>query len=261
MNLTKKIGLLIVIALGLGFTVNQMELKRFFPQEEAFEHPTIDTSTIKCPATSIAYTPKNTVFLIDFHYVIARMDWTEAWKNFQEHPQRFKTSMRLVSYLFKKMAGFKNDKESILEQYLNHENCDAKCRLYNEKLINSYRLDYNTVELLKDIKKKGYKLFFFSDMLPQTLKVQQQRQPELFKLFYAINIREPKNNFASKLTAARYEQMKEFVKSKLGYTPEHYLFLDDKKGNVSQASKAEICSIVFINAKQTETILHKLKIL
>ncbi|MBT4856370.1 hypothetical protein HOM50_00825 [bacterium] len=262
MTIAKKVGLFIALTLALGFTIHQIELRRFFPSKaETFHHPSIETSSIQCPATSVSYTPDNTVFLVDFHYVIAQMDWKEAWSNFSKHPNKFKVSMRLVSYLFKKVSGFKNDKESILERYLNKNSTNKKYLDSNTKLINSYKLDHNTVELLRELKQKGYKLFFFSDMLPETLAVQKERQPELFKLFYAINIRAPQNDFASKLTAERYIDMKEFVTKKLGKAPEHYLFLDDKKANAKEAYKAGICSIIFTTATQAEKVLRKLKIL
>ncbi|OGB97603.1 hypothetical protein A3F06_03670 [candidate division TM6 bacterium RIFCSPHIGHO2_12_FULL_36_22] len=262
MNIIKKLTILILIGLGLFFIINHFEFNSLFAAEDlVFEHPIIDTNNIKCPATSTPYTPENTVFLVDFHRVIAQLDIQEALKNFHAHPQKFKTSIRLVSYLYKKAVGFKNDEESILEHYLNHADCNQQCRESNILLINSYKLDSDTVHLLESLRDAGYKLIFFSDMLPETLAIQQQRHPELFKLFYAINIREPKNKFASKLKAFRFIHLKETLPQELGFTPQHYIFLDDKKGNIKEAYKAGICSILFTNAARTAIILNKFAIL
>ncbi len=262
MKIVKRLTIVALVSLALAFTTSHFELNGLLKAKDlAFEHPIIDTSSIKCPATSTAYTPNNTVFLVDFHKVIAQLDWPKAMKNFKEHPQRFKTTMRLISYLYKKAVGFAYDEESILEHYLNHGNCDQKCREYNTLLMNSYKLDPETVNLLQSLKDAGYKLVFFSDMLPETLAVQRERHPELFKLFYAINIREPKNDFASKLKASRFTHLKKSLPRELGFTPKHYIFLDDKKGNIVEAYKAGICSILFTNASQTATILNQLNII
>ncbi len=92
MKVVRKVTLLTLVTLSLGFTINHMELNGLFTSTAiAFEHDTIDTTALKCPATTTAYTPDNTVILVDFHRVIAQLDIREALKNFNDHPQRFKT--------------------------------------------------------------------------------------------------------------------------------------------------------------------------
>lgn len=260
MNFSKKVTLLLATCLIVGLSIQWNLLHSISSPRLNSTHPEIISSSLMCPANTTGYNPKNTVFLVDYHYVIAQLDWQEAWDIFSKHPEKLKTSMRLLSYLTKKVVGFKHDHESILERYLN-ENAPETAQQANQDLINAYRLDLSTVSLLKMIKDEGYKIFFFSDMLPETFKVQKAKHPELFKLFYAINLRSEENNFSSKTQTQRFDQVKEFVQEKLGYTPEHYVFLDDKKSNITTAAKSGICSIHFSNARQAYRLLRQLSII
>ena len=227
-------------------------------------HPAINTIDQFSAQSVPVYKPDNTVFLVDFHHVLARFDVKEAWKNFRQHPKKAHLASRIFTYVKNKYVFpqlFKEPKESVLEFYLNKNEVSPETIQLNNRLVNSFTIDQKTLKLLKTLKNKGYKLILFSNMPDVSLRIQQQRHPDVFKLFDALWVRTANNKYSSKNDMSAFDQIKIVSENVLLRKPERYIFFDDNAGNISRATQAGICGILFTNAEQAEKKLKKMAIL
>ncbi|HJM69067.1 MAG TPA: hypothetical protein QGF02_03920 [Candidatus Babeliales bacterium] len=205
--------------------------------------------------------PNNTVFLIDFHNVFAFTDWGAAWNSLWYNPGKFSKIFRIAKYYAQKPFHTKSVQGFSLLQYLNAGYEDTTYQAANLLLVNSFKMDTPAVTLLKKIKEDGYKLILFSNTPETSIEWQVRAHPEVFNLFDAKWYRRIANNNITKKHAESFEQVKVLSQETLGHQPEHYIFIDDTKGNITRAARADICGILFTSVNQTDEILTNLGIL
>lgn len=112
--------------------------------------------------------------------------------------------------------------------------------------------DY-TLDLLKSLKKKGYKLYYLSNWGKASFDLCKEKGVfDFLKLFdggvvsYQIGIRKPNKEIYT------------YLLKKYKLTPENCLFYDDKKENVDEANKLKIHGNVFSYKDHTENMIFNL---
>ena len=112
-----------------------------------------------------------------------------------------------------------------------------------------------TVKILKQLKKKGYKLYILSNIGEKSLKCIEERHPDVFKLFDGIYTASDRDGYIKKPQPEIYKRYLD----KFGQNPNELIFIDDKKSNLTAAKKFGIDTIHFTSAKNLFKVLSKRK--
>lgn len=121
---------------------------------------------------------------------------------------------------------------------------------FRQGLYNSLKIDPQMISLVRNLKKKGYRVAILSNESNQGManKIKKFKLKKLFHTIYCsawINMAKPE--------ARIYRH----VLKKEGIKPENAVFIDDQMKNVSAAKKLGIKSIYFKNARRFKEDLNK----
>lgn len=121
------------------------------------------------------------------------------------------------------------------------------------KMANEQTPIKSTVDLIKTLKKQGFKLYVFSNIGEQSGQILQTKYPEIFALFDGLLFTSAQDNYVSKPSQAAFDK---FL-TKFNLDKSQIIFIDDKQSNVQIANKFGINAIQFINASQCKQALKK----
>lgn len=200
------------------------------------------------------YNPKNTVFLVDFHNVLAYTDWRKGSSILMNNPDKIMRVRRLISYYWHKLLKSDTIHDFSLHEYLNAGDTSNEYKATNIAWVSSFWVDPKATALMKKIHDAGYKLVLFSNTPKETILYMQREHPELFDLFSELWYRSREHNITKRMPQA-FDEIKELSRKALGHEPQHYIFLDDTKGNIRRGNEQGICGILFKNPEQTERML------
>lgn len=132
---------------------------------------------------------------------------------------------------------------------------DADNNYLNRIWMNSYKPILGTIGIIKQLKKKGIKLFFLSDNVEERTEYLQAKYNFL-------------ENFIDGIFSYETHKMKsdgtdifKLAIDKTGDKPEDIIFIDDKEEFVETAKKVGMKAIYFKNPEQLEEELKDIKVL
>lgn len=185
-------------------------------------------------------TPANTVFAFDLHGVIFKINKSEIAK--QAVKLLFKPSLLKMAFY----CSFWEDIKILKAQHASSEQyLDTLIKKYPElanhksfgmNLINAQKKNPGTIEVLKALKKQGYKIYLISNVGPKSLKTLQKRHPEVFNLFEGYSIPTKENNYLRKPNKRVFEH---FIK-KNNLESKNIIFVDDKEKHLKSARRVGI---------------------
>lgn len=108
-----------------------------------------------------------------------------------------------------------------------------------------------TLKLIRELKKKGYKLYLAGNMPKEPYEMMLKNTPEIKELFDGIHV--SSHVGFTKPNAKMFNHIAKEHK----IHPSACLVIDDEKENTQAAQEIGMQSILFSNAKQTEKVLKK----
>ena len=122
------------------------------------------------------------------------------------------------------------------------------------KIANAQSPIWPTMQLIKQIKRNGFKLYIFSNIGEQSASILQAKYPEIFALFDGILVTESQDNYIMKPSQASFNK---FL-NKFNLEKQQIIFIDDKQSNIHIARTMGIAAIQFINPCQCAQLLQKI---
>lgn len=201
----------------------------------------------------------NTILAFDLHSVVFTPDWKKVIHILWIWPHKMQLvvyafNLRLIWQCFTLLFHEPTDEEFFA---LFHEQCPKLLPLALE-LFNSFKPMDGTVELLKELRTKGYVLHIASNVGPRRFKTLQSRFPIVMNLFDKAMI----NNGDVKNLIKKPNP--EFFRLYLrDYNPDgkQIIFIDNNKHNIKAAEPFGIICIHFKSPSQLRDALTPLNIL
>ena len=212
-------------------------------------------------------TPENTVFLFDLHHVVLQGDKTERLKQIWNLPRKGSLGYLLINpWFIREVYKMYKDDHRCYEHYiLQLTQKYPALEPYRLQLLdigNTHDPNDDVLETLKRLKRKGFKLFVFSNIGSQTYAILQEELPELFSLFEDARICSAENNYTSKPSKIAYHEALEMLRSHgIDTKKTKIIFFDDKKGNLKPAKQLGIHALWFNNPYQLRKELRQIKAL
>ena len=111
-----------------------------------------------------------------------------------------------------------------------------------------------TVQLIKQMKRNGFRLYIFSNIGEQSANILKTKYPEIFALFDGILVTESRDNYIMKPSQAAFNK---FL-TKFNLEKKQIIFIDDKQSNIHIARTMGIAAIQFVNPCQCKQLLQKI---
>jgi len=197
----------------------------------------------------------------DIHDVILRKPgWSYlpsacaiAWKYSAKRKLISHINMRLVRSIVTLM--FKKQWDQLFDVLVKENPYLADC--INQLFSDLYPIE-GTVDIIHELKEKGYSLHILSNIWPSSYAVLEKNFSALFSLFdtVQIQIREGDNRI-EKPTPAYFQHYLD------QYNPKNkqIIFVDDKEKNIKAAQQHDIIGVKFENPKQLRNAFSQLNLL
>ena len=235
----------LLLICGLTYSVNMLyvyHLNKKYPKNVATQKISSDT-----------------VFVFDLHGVIFKLNPIEVVKEFIKSPNK-KQLLSTVFYpkLFIR-ALYSFYKGEVAEEVVLNlatkypELKDVSTTLFNA--INAQEPIKQTIDIIKELKSKGHKLFIFSNIGEQSINVLKQKFPDVFENFDGISSTNSKDGYIKKPNP---EAFKKHL-SQFGHKTSNLIFIDDKMKNIAAAQSLGISSILFTSPYELRRILAGFK--
>lgn len=213
------------------------------------------------PVMVLPITPKNSVFAFDLHGVVLTPNneklRTLCWeKFFMVAPWRliFNPKVWYHFYTLPKHASSSKIKLDILStKYPEFQHLKEFC---NELMV-CYDLNYDTIELIKKLKRKGYGIYILSDIWEEPLAQLQQKHTELQDLFDGQFTPNVLNHEYSKPQDEFYRAFKEYI-NQTSDRNKQIIFIDNAFKNIIGAENNGIEGVHFHSAHQLKKFLKML---
>lgn len=143
----------------------------------------------------------------------------------------------------------KSNKSQIEKDYLN-----SLCTMMTtpELLIETKVVVPGAIELLTELKNKGYKLYILSNGERSSLELSQKKFPEIFNQFDGSMVASDE-----KILKPNPQSFYKFLE-KFKIQPSQAVFIDDTQENIQAAQKLGIASIFFTSESELKDQLHKI---
>jgi HAD superfamily hydrolase (TIGR01509 family) len=128
------------------------------------------------------------------------------------------------------------------------------------QLTNAQRPIRSVVALIKELKRKGYKLYILSNIGRDTFIELAELHPDISSCFDGAFTSCAENNYSQKPHADFYEQFKAYLKQQ-GHEDKQILFIDDLKKNIAAAAQCNIAGVHYISSKRLKNTFELLDIL
>lgn len=204
---------------------------------------------------------ENTALGMDFHGVVGNVDWKTRFANSARAFWYPKVIYYIGLYLKQRSASKKANKPEYSIDYFFKELLESgkiSDAHYDIalSLIASYKPNQPIIELIKELKSKGYKIILHSNIGDDSLKKLQDQFPD-FKLFDAYRICNKESDYASKHNRASALQL---VKKAQELEANRVIMVDDseEKLKIANEAKPEIVTILYKNPKQLVEELKKI---
>lgn len=217
-----------------------------------------------CAKAAQEFFPSNTVVVFDLNDVLVKKDTQEITKKVA----KLLTRPSFWRYVFSpffwnkliKYAKDKHCKESVFIELIKDY---PKLADFEEEYISlstSHKIIPMSLDIVKELKSKGYNLYIFSNMGIKSMHAMSKKYPELFNLFNGYYCPCQENNYNSKPRPEFYTQFKDYLKEN-GESDKKIIFIDDRNRNIEAAEKAGFTGILCDSIKNVYKKLQKLGIL
>jgi len=208
----------------------------------------------------IPISPK-TVLAFDLHGVIFNLCPIKVTKHLLKCPEK----LRLFSIIFYPRLFLKSWQElrkgAIAEELLYKLAKDfpqfEKLLPTGFNVINSQKPVWPMVDLLRELKSKGYELHVLSNIGQNSVQMMQDLFPDIFCYFDKIMASTADDNYIKKPDIKAYQKYLKIF----GLDPKDVIFIDDRLKNIKAAQMADISSILFKNPKKLKIKLIEINIL
>lgn len=123
------------------------------------------------------------------------------------------------------------------------------------KLINAQTPIKNTIDVVKQLKQKGYKLYILSNIGEKSLNHIKETHKEIFNLFDGVYTSTDKDGYIKKPSPEIYKKYLD----KFNQNPSQLIFVDDKKSNLNAAKDFNFNTIHFTSSKKLFKLLSNKK--
>lgn len=228
-----------------------------------------DTSkTILIPATAITpLTPKNTVFLWDFHDVLAKRNKRKTLSTVWNFPKKGtvlrKMNRTLLCKMFKMIGNSATTSEELIHVIRDQNNPELEELIY--QVANIQEPIPGTVALIQELHRMGYQHYIGSNIGSSIFAdlINPLKHPQFAPLFSQFNLEHPQTvdfelahpEKTIKKPAPEFYQ--EFLrKNNIDLATTNVIFVDDRLENVRAAQKAGFIGIHFKYPSQLRKDLH-----
>lgn len=127
------------------------------------------------------------------------------------------------------------------------------------EISNSLELIDQTVEIIKELKNKNYKIFLLSNIGKDTYDRLSGDYKETFELFDWIFVPSPENQYINKPQEIFYIEFKKYL-ANLNLKDKKIIFIDDLEENLISAYKFGISGVLFTSPKELNDVLKGLEV-
>ncbi len=127
------------------------------------------------------------------------------------------------------------------------------------RLTNTQRPILPVVQLLKQLKERGYKLYVLSNIGKETFTELSLKYPEISSYFDGAFTATAENNYTHKPHKEFYEEFKLLLATH-GHHDKQILFIDDLKKNIVAATQCNIGGIHYTSARKLVSQFKHLRI-
>ncbi|MDR3646910.1 MAG: HAD hydrolase-like protein [Candidatus Babeliales bacterium] len=204
----------------------------------------------------IHVTPE-TVFVFDIDGVILKPDFKKMFDIVCNAPKLKLFSILIHPRLIYHIYSLRDDEttEEVLNKILNFDPKFKSCIDIAYKLTYTKKEFPKTCALIKELRKKNYKLLILSNETTNGMKVLTKEHP-IFNLFDDMFLTTTNDNYIKKPNPEFYKKFITWIEGK-NIDPKNLIFIDDRIKNVIIANKMGIPSIVFTNINELNKILFK----
>lgn len=200
------------------------------------------------------------VFVFDLHGVIFKLSPIQVIKEFIKAPNK----IELISTIFypklflKALYAFYKG-EVAEEVVLNLAKKHPELKNVSIVLLNALNAQepiVQTLDIIKDLKSKNYKLFIFSNIGERSINILKNKFPDVFACFDGVSSTNSQDGYIKKPDIRAFNKhLNQFQHEK-----SNVIFIDDKMKNVLVAQSLGIPSILFTSPYELRKTLNKQKI-
>eukprot|EP01113_Clastostelium_recurvatum_P005409 TRINITY_DN12427_c0_g1_i1.p1 TRINITY_DN12427_c0_g1~~TRINITY_DN12427_c0_g1_i1.p1 ORF type:complete len:317 (+),score=77.43 TRINITY_DN12427_c0_g1_i1:42-992(+) len=211
------------------------------------------------------FVPSNTIFAFDLHHVIMDFSVKEMLQRLWGHQHKMKTLRLLLQPGFvADLAAF--SKGNILpEKFILDisEKYGPTAHISVGELVrdvaNCQTPNQEIVEVIMDLKQKGFKIYLFSNIGENLLLHLRGKLPtDVFQHFDGFLTARAADDFAVKPSTRAFDN---FWKTFVPHRDSQVIFVDDKQANIDAGVKSGMYGIRYTSPKQLQQELRKLHIL
>ncbi len=207
--------------------------------------------------------PETTVIVFDLHNVVFKKQTRKivasclklmrkgTWR-YMFHPvvwyraYRIRTKSNVAEDIFHKMTSYYPGLAPFRGEFIRLTNIQKPIR--------------RTVELIKELKGRGYKLYVLSNIGRDTYTELCHNYPDIAAYFDGAFTACAEKNYLHKPHKGFYEGFKEFLKSE-GHGDKQILFIDDLKKNLIAAAHCNIAGVHYTSSRRLASTLKNLDVL
>lgn len=206
--------------------------------------------------------PDNSIIVFDLNGVVLDLNKTEFYSKLLKlitfrRTYRFLTSGVLFDIYTKWRANCKCGEEyyKLISQKYPQLNLTMKNLI---ELDSCQNLNFQVVEIIKNLKEKGYKVWVFTNMGIDCYNSIYQKYPEVFKLFDGVQACTEKDNYVCKPNKNAFDLFLKRINS-VYQDQRKIIFIDDRKKNIEASNQYnQILGIQFGNAENLKLDLKRI---
>jgi FMN phosphatase YigB (HAD superfamily) len=217
------------------------------------------------------YNPNTAIIAWDFHDVLVHKNWwamlQRIGKILNESKNRWQLVKVIPSILFDayKIKDNCSSAEELIAAFLNKYPVLAPHKKELLMVINQHEPNNESVKILRQLKKEGYRNFLASNIGKTSLKIMQQLFPRIFKQFDGDYIPQTESTLGYQSLIAKpcieyYQEFRDYLKTKGIDKQTAIIFIDDNIKNIEAANNSglNIIGILFTSPEQLNTDLNNL---
>lgn len=191
----------------------------------------------------------NVLFAFDIHKVIVRPDYKKILITLLLKPKKEYFMILFSIDFWRHLIQDGAVPESIIDKLSINPDPSHNLKQILINLISNQLLNQDTMDLLRILKKRGYKLYILSNIWGPLLINLEKKFPELKTLFDGHYIPSAENNYIEKPYKLFFDGFKEYLQQQ-GQESKEIIFIDDKARNINAAQKDGYIGIKFENTKK-----------
>lgn len=203
---------------------------------------------------------KNQIKAIIFDYGNVLIEWDPRYvynRYFPDNPEAMERFFKEVDFMGWNAHQDKGRtfKEGVADLSSRFPHYSHLIQAYHDHWKDSIGIAYtDTVEIMKQLKQKGYPLYGLSNWSAETFPYAQKK----FDFFHLLD----DMVISGEVGHVKPEpEIFQIMLNKIGRPAQECLFIDDSSANIQQAQKMGFQTVHFESPEQLKTILHKLEIL